>query len=245
MKRQPFLYFILLFTTVSLAAPEKTSPPPTAGSNFDSQGEYERGVEAVVRNKFFYKAGRIEVTGAAGVMPYDSLVNHYMVGGKLTWHLADHYGWEILDANMAFPSVTSFTSGLAQERGLSNLQATKLKQMFTTNFLLSPLYGKIRFFGSQILFFDIYFVVGGGLANTETFRLSTTGPSIAATESSVRTGMEPVFDFGIGFKIFMNQMMGIVVDLRDYVVYSEVYGKKAPKSNFSVFAGMTFFLPNF
>ena len=214
-------------------------------NNFDKQGEYEREVQAIVRNKFFYKAGRVEVAGTAGVMPYDSLVNHYMFGGKLAWHLTDHYGWEVIDAQMAFPTVTGFTTGLVQERGLSNLQATKLKQIFTTNFLLSPLYGKIRFFGSQILFFDIYFVLGGGLANTETFRLGTTATGTPGTEFTIRTGMEPTMDFGMGFKIFLNQVMGVVIDLRDYVVYSEVYGKKAPKSNFSVFGGVTFFLPTF
>lgn len=233
------LFHLCVFlSSLSFAAEVKSD-------NLDKQGGYEREIQAIVRNKFFYKAGRFEVTGTAGVMPYDSLVNHYMFGGKLAWHLTDHYGWEVLDAQMAFPSVTGFTSGLVQERGLSNLQATKLKQIFTTNFLLSPLYGKIRFFGSQILFFDVYFVLGGGLANTETFRLATTATGTAGVESTIRTGMEPCLDFGIGFKVFLNQMMGLVVDLRDYVVYSEVYGKKSPKSNFSVFAGLTFFLPTF
>jgi outer membrane beta-barrel protein len=213
--------------------------------NTGSQIDYERSIESVVRNKYFYKSAKLEGSATAGAMPYDSLVNHYMVGGKLTWHLSDHYGWEIVDAQVAFPSMTGYVQELAQAKGIGNLQITKLNMIFTTNFLFSPVYGKIRFFGSQILYFDIYAVAGFGMAKTETVKLSSPASGTAATQTSLRSSFDPAFDFGIGFKIFMNDAMGILIDFRDYVTYAEVYGKKSMKSNFSVFAGVSFFLPTF
>ncbi len=210
-----------------------------------AQGDYEREINAIVRNKYFYKTGHIEFGLTGGVMPYDSLVNHYMLGGRASWHLHDHFGWEVIDAQIAFPSTTSFATGLVSDRGLSNLQTSRLKQVYTTNILMSPFYGKIRFFGSQVLYFDIYFVLGGGLANTETMKYSTTATSGAVSESTLRSGMEMAVDWGGGFKIFMNDYVGLLIDLRDYMVNTEVYGKKAFKSNFSVFGGLCFNLPGF
>lgn len=232
---------ILFLASVVLSITLHAAPDPRA----EAQIDYEREVGAIVRNKFFYKKGRFEAGITGGVMPYDSLVNHYMVGGKLTWHLHDHFGWEIIDIQKAFPSVTSFASGLVQDRGISNLQTTQLNYSLTTNLLLSPFYGKIRFFGSQVLFFDIYLALGGGMASTETIRLASTGIGVAGTQTSIRSGMEPCFDFGLGFKIFTNNFLGLVLDLRDYVVFSETYGKKNPKSNFSVFLGLSMFIPTF
>lgn len=232
-----------LFITAALFPSFLVSAPSEPKQN--AQQEYEREVKAVVRNKYFYKTGRIEATVTGGVMPYDSLVNHYMLGGKLAWHLHDHFGWEIVDFQKAFPSVTGFATGLVQERGISNMQTSQLNYSVTTNLLLSPFYGKIRFFGSQVLFFDIYLALGGGMANTETIQLASAGIGLAGTKTVLRSGFEPCVDFGLGFKIFTNNFMGIVLDLRDYLVISETYGKKSPKSNFSVFLGFSLFLPTF
>lgn len=221
-------------------------PPALAAEDSGaSQREYEKEIEAVVRNKHFYKSGRFELTGTAGVMPYDSVINHYMFGGRLDWHLSDHYGWEIVDLQVAFPSVTGFTTNLVSSKGLSNLQTVKLKTMVASNFLLSPVYGKIRFFGRQTLYFDVYLVAGIGMANTEVLGLSATGANAPAVETSLKTGWDPMFDFGFGFKIFMNDALGLVIDMRDYVVSSQVYGGRSLKSNFSVFAGLSFYLPTY
>jgi len=210
-----------------------------------SQRNYEREIQAVVRNKYFYKSGRIEVTGTAGVMPYDSAVSHYMAGGRLAWHFSDHYGWEIADLQLGFPSVTGYIRNYVQEFGLSNVQTVKIKKMAGSNFLLSPIYGKIRFFGRQILYFDVYLVAGLAMANTEVLQLASAGKTQAGVETIMKTGWDPTISLGFGFKIFLNDAMGLVFDLRNYLVSSETYGKRTFKSNFTVFAGMSFFLPTF
>lgn len=219
-------------------------------STDDSQKEYERSVNAVVRNKIFYKSGHIEVGATAGVMPYDSVINHLMAGGRATWHLSDHYGWEIIDAQLSFPTVTSFTLDTASGKKtggqpLSNLQTVKLKILAGTNFLLSPFYGKIRFFGRQVLHIDMYVVLGFGMASTDTLRFTGQGPDQPVTETVVKSSWDPMGTFGLGFRVFLNSAMGLTLDMRDYLVHSEVYGKRSLKSNFAVFAGLSFFLPTF
>ena len=221
---------------------------PVFGTGEDiggSQGVHEKGINAIVRNKLYYKQGRIEVGGHAGVMPYDSLINHFMAGSRLTWHLSDYLGWEIIDAQLAFPTLTSFSTGLVQDKGISRMETLKLKTMIGSHILFSPLYGKMRLFGKAILWLDIYLIGGVGFNNTDVVQLSSTGTGVAGTESTVRTTWDPSLNFGLGFKIFLNDAMGLVLDFRDYIVMTELYGERSLKSNFTVSAGLSFFLPTF
>ena len=175
-------------------------------------------------------------------MPLDSVVNHLLVGGRATWHFSDHFGWEIAHIQVASSSISANIKEIVNPpNSLSNVQFSQINLLATSNILLSPIYGKIRFFGNQVLYFDIYSVLGFGVANTKTIKLSSPGP----VESTVRQGMDPVFDFGLGVKIFTGDALAILIDLRDYVTFTEVYSSRKPRSNFSVFAGLSFFIPNF
>jgi len=210
-----------------------------------AQAKFERSVRSVVRSKNFYKSGRMELGIAGEVMPFDSLVNHYLLGGRLTWHLADHYAWEILDVHAAFPTVTSYTTDLAQGKRIKNLQVPELKLLAATNLIISPLYGKVRFFGDSVLHFDVYIAAGLGLASTRTLKFTFVTGQSTPTQSVVGTSWDPMFDFGLGFKLFLNKAMGLNIDFRDYVTHTSVYGTRSLRSNFSVSAAVTFFLPTF
>ena len=145
--KQLLALILLIVTTPTLWAAKTKSN--------DSQSDFERGIEAVVRNKYFYKKNKIEVGALAGVMPYDSVVNHVLVGGKATWHLTDHFGWEIADVQLGLPSITSDIKDKVTAKSLTNVQFSEITLLATTNLLVSPIYGKVRFFGNQVLYFDI------------------------------------------------------------------------------------------
>jgi outer membrane beta-barrel protein len=227
---------VLLFCLPSLAVIESVKP---------SQADYERSIGAVVRNKNFYKAGRLEAEVNAGVLPYDSTLTTYTAGARLAWHLSDHFGWEIADAAVAFPTVNSFTTNLVSAEGLSNLQTVQLRAYVGTNFLWSPIYGKVRFIGSSVVFFDVYTVAGFGAAKTDTLMFGTATKGGAVSQSTVHSGIDPMMTLGFGFKFFINNAMGLVVDLRDYLVYAPFYGIVALRSNYAVNVGVAFFIPTF
>ncbi len=232
---------LLVLTIIFMAAPTLWA---AKSKSSEKQSGFERSINAVVRSKYFYKTNKFEIGATAGMMPYDSVVNHLLVGGKATWHFSDHFGWEIADIQYGVPSITADIKDKVTTKHLTNVQFSQISFLATSNFLISPIYGKVRFFGNQVLYFDIYAVLGAGFANTKTIKLSDpTG--ISLVESTVRSGMEPAFDFGIGLKVFTSDFLGLVIDLRDYVTFAEVYSAKKPRSNFSVFAGLSFFLPAF
>jgi outer membrane beta-barrel protein len=185
-----FLTFSLFLAFVSTSV--FAANLPAAPTN---QSEFEKESRSVVRNKLYYKPGKFEVAATGGLMPYDDVNNQYFVGGKLAWHLTDSLGWEILDAQKASASITSWANNLVNEKNINNLQTAQLDYLATTNLLFSPFYGKIRVFGSSLVYFDLYTVLGAGLAGTKTVKLSKGSP-----ESTLRTGVDPVVDFGLGFK---------------------------------------------
>lgn len=209
------------------------------------QDEYEKSVGAVVRNKEFFKAGHFDVAATAGLMPYDSLMNHYQVGGRLTWHVSDHIGWEIVDLNLPFGSPTGYTNELVSTQGLTNgVQAEKIKLMAASNILISPLYGKLRFFGASVIHFDIYLAAGLGYHSSEITKYSgSTGGPVTETVIGSKGGF--LFDVGLGLKLYPSRFMGLTVDLRDYFTTPTLYGNSSPKSNFTVTFGAVFFLPSF
>jgi len=211
----------------------------------NSQTDNERSNQTVVRNKLFYKPGKFELSPVLGVIPFDSTVNHYLAGARLQWHLSDHFAWEILDVTLALPSMTDYAKDLVSEKGLSNLQANKLKLILGTNVVYSPMYGKFRFIGNSIVHFDIYAVGGFGFTNTEVVKLSTTAKGVAATESILKATWDPTINFGFGFKFFVTNVAGLLIDFRDYFTYSEAYGKKRLASHFGVNLGLSIFVPPF
>lgn len=227
-----FLALICGFSNLGLAAPKLVLP--------ENQEEFEKTSRLVVRNKLYYKPGKLEFAGTGGLMPYDDVNNQYFVGAKATWHWTDYWGWEVVEFQKAFSSTTDWVKNLVKSKNIPNLQTAQLNYLATTNLVFSPFYGKVRVFGSSLVYFDLYAVVGGGLAGTRTVKLSDGNP-----ESEVKTGTDPVFDFGVGFKVFMGPSFGMLLDLRDYLTYSETYGKRSVKSNYTVFLGLNFFLPSF
>lgn len=203
----------------------------------------EREEQSVVRSKRYYKAGKVELGVGGGILPYDSLFNQVMVGGRLTWHISDHYGWEIVDFQLPFGSTSSQITSLVTntQNNIQNLEAVKLGTSIGSSFLMSPFYGKIHFFGSQVAYLDIYVSLGLGLVNTQTLGFSFAVP----TATQVSRGWDPSLNYGIGFKFFLNNSFTFFVDLRNYMTYSATYGRRGFGSNFSASGGISIFLPGF
>lgn len=214
------------------------------------QGDYEREVGAVVRNKRYYKAGKLEINADVGLFPYESVSSNYQFGGRLIWHFSDHLAWQIVDAQYVASSVDmGYIGSLSNAAGagaLSNVQTVLPKLFISTNLMLSPTYGKIRFFGSSVLYFDIYGSIGLGAAKTDTHKFTTIGTSsTTVTDTVVNSGMGLMGNFAVGFRIFAGHSLGFNIDLRDYLASTKVYDSTSLKNFFVVTFGVSFFLPGF
>ena len=227
---------IMVITSTTWALPDPVSR---------SQKQYEASIQAAVRNKMYNKSSGLEFGVTAGFMPYDLIVDHFNFGGRLTWHIGDHVGWEIIDFQVVSPRLTSFTNDLASDdnKKVKLFDVAQVKSLGFTSLLVSPFYGKVRFIGSSVLYFDLYTVFGLGMANVETSRLAHTDSSNSFTTTSLKTEWTQGFSFGIGLKFFVNSAMGFLIDFRDYVAVTETYNQRSLKSNYVVMLGLSFFIP--
>jgi outer membrane beta-barrel protein len=198
----------------------------------ESQAERERESKAVVRNKRFYKQGRIEFAGGAGLNPFDLALSNQMFYARATWHITDIWGWEIANAFFGSPRETQWAVDLVREKGISNLQFTGIKWGVTTNVVWTPIYSKIRLWGASVLYWDGFAVLGGGVANTQLFTMSSPGLNQPGTLSVGQPTMEPCINIGIGFRFYFNRTFAFIVDLRNYLLYSTTYGSRSLRSNY-------------
>ena len=204
-----------------------------------AQKEFEQTIDAVVRQKNYYKAGHLELDLVAGGMPYDALVDHLMYGPRVAWHISDHWGWEIIDAQFDRSKVSGYArNNIVFEKGLSNLQVLQIGQYFGTGLLASPLYGKVHFFGRQVLYFDIYLVAGLGASYAQTIKLSN-------KDETLSSNYYPMASVGFGLKIFASSAVGLVVDFRDYIIQAPLYDTTRIHHNLAVLAGLNIYFPGF
>jgi outer membrane beta-barrel protein len=244
MRNYKSVFLSLVLMTLCSSSPSLAVVKDVEGS----QAEFEKSSQSIVRNKKFYRAGKLELGATFGIFPYDLAVDHKGFGGRLTWHLSDHFGWEIVDFQSMSGSTTTFVTSLVADaqKNIQDLQTVRLKSFIGTNLLISPFYAKIRFWGDTVLYFDIYLPVGVGFSSTETskFNYSAGAPGGVAS-SVVASGSDLTLTMGVGFKLYMNNVMGVVVDLRNYMANSQAYGSKSFRSNFMASFGLAVFLPNF
>ncbi|MCB0405506.1 MAG: hypothetical protein KDD51_12040 [Bdellovibrionales bacterium] len=239
MKKIHHLVFFLSVCAAAVAWADAPAPVHTP------QSEYENNIGAVVRNKIHYKSGHVEVQLAGGLLPYDSILSTFMAGGRFIWHISDHLGWEVIDGHMFFNKIGGFTTGLLQSKtNISNLQTPRLKFIASTNLLINPLYSKIHIGGRWDLFFDIYLALGVGLASVDTVQFASTGASTAPSETVLRSGFDPAFNVGLGFKTYLTGGIGLTLELRDYIVHAQTYNTKRLHSFYTTMVGLAFFIPS-
>lgn len=198
----------------------------------EAQAEKEREIKAVVRNKRFYKKGRFEFAAGAGLNPFDLVLANQMFYGRFTWHVSDSWGWEVVNAFFGSPKETQYARDLVQVNGISNMQFTGIKFGVTSNAVWTPIYSKVRLWGATVLYFDGFFVFGGGLASTQLFTFSSPGLNQPGVLSIGQAQMEPCINLGVGFRFYFNRTFAFILDVRNYLLYSTTYNQKSLRSNY-------------
>ncbi len=215
------------------------------------KNEYEREISAVVRNKTYFRAGSFEIGVNGGLLPYESVVKTYMVGGRASYHFTDSIGWEIGDFQYHFPSVGSFLINTLQSEaadhigdgsnyGLDNAHPLMVG---SSNLIITPFYGKIRLAGSWVVTFDFYAVAGVAFGQTRTVNYKSTGATTMPSETITLTKWNPGFNLGVGFRFYFNRSLALTFDLRNATVRARTYNKDHFRSFFSTTVGLTLFLP--
>ena len=186
--------------------------------------------EALVRNKFFYKRGRFEITPQFGYISSSPLNNEVLAGLSLTYHLSDNFGVE-LNGSYALLGGQQNTKQLAI--AVLRLLDTSLRlesvdpgAFVTLSAVLSPMYGKLNPFGLAVINLDFFFLAGIGYGNEQVEMLNYTVDEF--NREGAALAVDPItnhlfmFHFGFGAKIFVSKWFSLRLDGRLYLTWDQV-----------------------
>ena len=169
---------------------------------------YARGDEnelGVVQNRAYSKAHKFEFGVLASLLTTDPLLSATGFGAHLGYHFSEYFalqllGWKTFTGtNSTFDAIQStiFSRGGTPIVPASNYQ----RGWYEAELSASILYGKLSLIGKSIIYYDLHFILGGGVMLTET------GNDIA-----------PVV--GIGQSIYLSKQVSLRTDYR-LIPYSE------------------------
>jgi outer membrane beta-barrel protein len=192
-----------------------------------------------VRNKFFYKSGRIEITPQFGWIATNPLNTEVQAGARITYHFNERLGFEF-EGSYAFLGGAANTNNLA--RAVLNLatdsdpsfhlESTDPGALLTGSLVWSPMYGKLNPFGIAIINLDFFFVLGAGYANEQIEMLVESTDALGGTVAVL--GILPdgtpaseinhqfVFHLGFGANVFMTKFFSVRLEGRLYFKWDEI-----------------------
>ncbi|GEM_PF-1653930 len=205
---------------VSTRAPKEKNPPK-------------------VRNKFFYKGGRVEITPHFGWIATNPLNTEVLAGARFTYHFNERLGVEI-DGSYAFLGRAANTNNLSravlnlatQSDPSFHLEATDPGALVSGSLVWSPMYGKINPFGLAVINLDFFFVLGAGYANEQIEMLAESSNELGQTVAVL--GILPdgteaseinhlfEFHFGFGANIFITKFFSLRLEGRLYFTFDNI-----------------------
>lgn len=184
----------------------------------------------LVRNKFFYKKGRVELAPQFGYISNNALNDEIMLGLGATYHITDKFGVE-LSGNYALLGGEANTKQLAiavlrlLDRSL-RLESVDPATFVTVSAVLSPMYGKLNPFGLAVINLDFFFVAGLGYGNEHVemlnYAVDETGAEVAQLAVDKQINHMFLVHFGFGAKFFLARWLSLRVDARWYLTVDKV-----------------------
>jgi len=219
----------------------------------------QNNVQDVVQNRFFLKEGRFELSGIAGYVPNNPMVQRFSGGFLGAYHLNERFAAEV--ATMYFPDLgPSDLKGLTKKlveiaNSRSSAGSTfeqpleKMMLGFTAAARWSPIYGKINLIGENVLNFDLYFTGGFGMISTKKYYAFAADDVISLRFQS--NEVHPPITAGLGTNIFINQSLAIKLDVRSMIYRAEapIYDPDQIEAEFRIYndiitsVGVSYFVP--
>ena len=237
------LIVAMLAAVVCLGGPAPAFAQDDGGATIVPSRAPEEKRARLVRNKFFLKAGRVEITPTGGLITNNPLNNEFYGGLAATFHFDERIGLEILGA-YSFPGSMGDSSAAGNSKPLARavlalidndegIEATDTGALITASAVFTPMYGKINPFGTAVINLDFYFVLGIGYANEniEVLQLDQ-----STRQAKLYDGQVPrvnhLFDahLGLGMNIYLTRFLSAKVDVRLHILPDEVLDYDDPTS---------------
>ncbi|MBU0551327.1 outer membrane beta-barrel domain-containing protein [Myxococcota bacterium] len=182
----------------------------------------ENDLIRTIQHRPFLRRKRAEFNPFLGSNVNDNLVNLFVAGGNLNFHLTEVMAIGV-NGGYALGSETALFDRVIEDYQVFP-QISKVLWYGTLHFQYAPIYGKFALFNSWIIPWDAYAVLGVGYTKTEL----DGHPTLAA---------------GVGQRYFMNRWFTVNMELRDNIFNEEYPSGSELVHNLLFTAGVSFFIP--
>jgi outer membrane beta-barrel protein len=185
-----------------LASVVYAQQPPAAKAETDPRFWQQRRQVGVVQKRKYPKARAFELAAYAGVIPNDAFVVHLPIGARFTHHLSERFAWEA-SASFTLDVDTALRSFLMDEdANLSAQVRDRQRARFDAGILWSPLYGKLAWLNSSVIYVDVFASAGGGAVYT------------AADDIGRDASVRPELYLGLGMRVFLSRALSLRLEYR-------------------------------
>ena len=169
--------------------------PQAAHAVYDD--EEVGGYAVVIQQRRFKLAHEFSLSGS--VLPMNAYYKGWAGTFRYTLHFGDFQGWEIVGLTYSQNLETGLREEIFQWRAEpESAEFDALQVLMESNYILKPAYAKLALFNSTIVYSELFFNVGGG---------------VAKYVSSWRPGI----DYGVGLRFFVVEWFSVRFDIRHYL----------------------------
>ena len=177
-----------------------------------------------IKKKYFLKAKRYEFGINAGIVPNDSFVTGFTIGGNLGYHFSETFFAEIV-GGLVTNRDTASTKFLRDDVGIQ-VDTDDIDYYGEVHLGWTPIYGKLSFLTKKIIYFDFSIYGGGGFT------------------SSVNNEFSPHAVIGVAQRFVLNKWMALRFDLKDAIIFRDNAGVRDEIRDAVYFlVSLNFFLP--
>ena len=229
-----------------LAAALAAAPLAARGSEADA---FEGKVEPV-SGQLYVKAGRLELEPFVAFSLNDAFYAKYFGGLRAGWHFTD--AWSVAAAfETGFSSPTGSTKLCTPNQGCRDASDAQLWQVpgdvrwiAGIEGAFSPVYGKVNLLASAVLHLDFSLIVGVDWIVSQAVLSASDAEARAAAGGTPGTVGSPGIHLGIGSHVFVGRSLAVVLQLRDYLYFTDVgnLGERKLQNQIFLELGFSFYL---
>lgn len=158
-----------------------------------------------------------ELSANIAYWPLDHFNTYFSGGVGYAYYLNDYFAWELFNGQWLTNTSTGLQNYLSKSYAAQPEAFDVLNTTMTSSLIYTPFYMKSIYSGQSIVWGDISFVLGGGIANFESNKNIST------------------IDFGIIFRFLLGSKLSAKIDLRGYQ-----FGKEELKPNMILGLGLAY-----
>lgn len=188
----------------------------------------------VIRPRFMTKRLRLELGSQLGLIMNQSFIYTFLASGIVDFHLSEMFALEVSGAKGI--SIDKEDKRILEDQFDIKTSLLRTDYLVTGGLLWTPMYGKTQLPSGQVIYFDNFLSVQGGL--TGVFydykrceqNKGISGNNVVASRAP-RTVSYPAINLGFGQKFFATRSFSIRWDVRSNVFfYNEADGDCDPEA---------------